>query len=121
MRPNDKAPGYKSDYASWQRTCAQLWGPLLNRAGCQAVIAAHQHCYRYDAPAGGRNWAQIVGGGHECGKAHRWDGKKVVTVPDDSRFPTVIEGKVENGALRIIVHNAFLGTVAGDFTFAPRA
>ena len=121
LRPNDKAPGYKSDYASWQRTCAQLWGPLLNRAGCQAVIAAHQHCYRYDAPAGGRKWAQIVGGGHECGKAHRWDGKKVVTVPDDSRFPTVIEGKVENGALRIIVHNAFLGTVAGDFTFAPRA
>jgi hypothetical protein len=113
LRPNDKAPGYKADYAAWQRTCANLWGPLLDRAGCQLVITAHQHHYRYDAPVAGRGWAQIVGGGPECGFRGR--------TPDAGLFPTVIEGKVENDALRIIVHNAFLGTVAGDFTFAPRA
>jgi hypothetical protein len=108
LRPNDKAPGYKADYAGWQRTCAQLWGPLLSRAGCQAVITAHQHRYRYDAPADDRKWAHIVGGGHECGKR------------GSGLFPTVIEGKVENGRLRVIVHNVHLKEDAGDFTFAPR-
>ena len=50
IAPADYDPRYRTDYASWQRTCANLWGPLLAKAGCQLVITAHQHRYRYDAP-----------------------------------------------------------------------
>ena len=31
LHPADKDPNYSPDFASWQRTCAQLWGPLLER------------------------------------------------------------------------------------------
>ena len=60
--PADKDPQYTTDFAMWQRTCAQLWTPLLESAGCQVVITAHQHEYRFDAPTQTRCWAQIVGG-----------------------------------------------------------
>lgn len=105
LAPADKAPGYSKDYAAWQRTCANLWGPLFARAGVQLVVTAHQHCFRYDAPAADRPWAQIVGGGCEL------SGK-------ENRFPTVIEGRVVGGKLVVTVHDVRHGKVAGEFTFA---
>ena len=111
---------YKLDYASWQRTCKNLWGPLLEKAGCQIVITAHQHRYRYDAPNAEHAWAHIVGGGPELGFYGKKTGGKYVNVPDASKFPTVIEGKVEGGRLRIVAHDVLNGRVVGDFSYPPR-
>lgn len=108
VAPADKDPRYKHDFAIWQRTCSELWGPILDNAGCQLVITAHQHIYRYDAPSGGRRWAQIVGGGPDM------DPSK------EGRFPTVIEGKVEGKKLTITVHNILTGQVQDRFEFKPR-
>ena len=106
IAPDDTAPGYKHNWAAWQRTCSKLWGPLLEKAGCQLLITAHQHCYRYDSPEDtGQGWAQIVGGG---------------TVRNDHNFPTVIEGRTTGDELLVSVHNAFTGELAGQHRFAPR-
>ncbi len=106
LAPADTAPGYQRNWAAWQRTCARLWGPLLEKAGCQLLITAHQHRYRYDAPeATGQGWAQIVGGGN---------------ARSSTSYPTVIEGKVEGGALRVLVHNAFSGELVAEHRFLPR-
>lgn len=106
IHPNDTDPQYKYDFASWQRTCARLWTPLLEKAGCQLIITAHQHYYRYDAPTPDRKWAQIVGGGHS------------LTNPD--AYPTVIEGKTVGGKLQIRVHRATDGAVVDEFLFNKR-
>lgn len=118
IAPADFDPRYTTDYALWQRTCAGLWGPLLHAAGCQLVVSAHQHKYRFlDADAeGGRCWAQIIGGSPELGLKGKHDG----FAPDPTRFPTVIEGKVETGRLNITVHNLLTGAVQDRFSFAPR-
>ena len=100
--PSDSSPKYSANYAFWQRTCATLWGPSFEKAGVQLVIAAHEHEFRYDAPAAGRSWAQIVGGGCEC---------------RDARFPTVIEGKVEGDRLVVTVHDALNRRVAGRYEY----
>lgn len=105
--PADKHPAYSPDFASWQRTCANLWSPLLNKANCQLVVTAHQHRYRFDAPGKDRKWAQIVGGGPDM------NGKP-------GRFPTVVEGKVEDGALHVLVHNIYSGKVEAEHVFKPR-
>ena len=34
------------------------------------------------------------------------------------RFPTVIEGKVEDGRLVVTVHDVFHGTIAGQYAFS---
>lgn len=104
---------YDHDFAIWQKSCSEMWGPLFVKHRVQVVIAAHEHKYRYDAPAGTRTWGQFVGGGPELGVVR---GKA-----DSRRFPTVIEGKVENGSLKITVHDVFNRRIAGEQTFAPRA
>ena len=104
----------------WQRTCANLWGLLLEKAGCQLVVTAHQHKYRYDGPVAGRSWAHIVGGGPELGVSSRVVDGKRVQVEDESRFPTVIEGFVEGGRLRVRVHNVLRNSISGEFAYAPR-
>ena len=106
VAPADKDPQYTHDFALWQRTCARLWGPALQKAGCQLLVTAHQHKYRYDAPEDGRCWAQIVGGGPE--------------MDNKNKFPTVIEGEVRDGALVVTVHNLLTGEVQDTFTFKPR-
>ena len=106
LAPADKAPGFQRDYAAWQRTCAGLWGPLLDQAGCQLLITAHQHRYRYDAPEDtGRCWAQMVGGG---------------TALNATNFPTVIEGTIQGGMLQVNVHDAYSGKVCDRRSFLPR-
>ena len=119
VAPADSDPRYRTDFAAWQRTCANLWNPSFEKAGVQLVIAAHQHKFRYDAPTKDRKWAQIVGGGPElgCRMRRREDGTyEKVAMPD--RFPTVIEGKVEGGRLVVTVHDVFNGKVAGRYDFS---
>ena len=108
VAPADKDPQYSTDFAYWQRTCARMWAPLLEEAGCQLVITAHQHRYRYDAPTAVRPWAHIIGGGPDLGST------------DPGRFPTVIEGITRNGKLEIIVHNLVTDAIQDRFTFSPR-
>ena len=100
--PADYDPQYTDNFAYWQRTCARMWGPLLSNAGCQAVITAHMHHYRYDAPEKGRSWAQVVGGGPRL---------------REEDYPTVIEGTVKGNKLHITVHNVFTGKVQETLTF----
>ena len=121
VAPADSDPRYSTDFAYWQRTCAGMWGPLLEAAGCQAVITAHQHRYRYDAPGkdafgNTRSWAQIVGGGPEMGFTGSGDNRR----EDSGKFPTVIEGKTRGCRLEIIVHNLLTQSVQDCFTFLPR-
>ena len=47
-----------------------------------------------------------MGGGPELGVARGQ--------PDATRFPTVVEGKVEDGRLRLIVHDVLNGRKALD-------
>ena len=112
IAPADKDPQYSTDFAMWQRTCAQLWTPLLEQAGCQLVITAHQHRCRYHAPEAGRPWAQIIGGGPE----HAADESDEAP----SEYPTVIEGEVRDGTLTVTVHNLRRQRVQDTFTFPPR-
>ena len=116
VAPADKDPQYSADFAYWQRTCARLWTPLLEEAGCQLIITAHQHRYRYDAPTADRPWAQIVGGGPDLGFTGSGDNRK----EDPSRFPTVIEGLIRRGRMEILVHNLVTNTIQDRFTFRPR-
>lgn len=106
VAPADTAPQYTHQFAIWQRTCANLWGPSFKKAGVQLVIAAHQHEFRYDAPAADRPWAQIVGGGPNLDPAN------------PKSFPTVIEGKVVDGNLIVTVHDVLNGKVVGEYGFA---
>ena len=105
IAPADTDPRYKHTFALWQRTCAKLWGPALQKAGCQLLITAHQHRYRYDAPTADRCWGQIVGGGPEL---------------KEEVYPTVIEGEVVGRTLKVTVHNLLTGQVQDTFTFKPR-
>ncbi len=116
VHPADKDERYSADFAIWQRTCANLWTPLLKKAGCQIIITAHQHRYRYDAPTAERPWAHLVGGGPVMGYVMK-DNKRVET-PDV--FPTVIEGKVVDNQLEIIVHNIATGKVQETFRYKKR-
>ena len=116
VAPADKDPQYSTDFAYWQRTCARMWAPLLEAAGCQLVITAHQHRYRYDAPTADRSWAQLVGGGPEMGFTGSGDKRK----EDPGKFPTVIEGTVQRGRLKISVHNLVTGRVQSQLFFRPR-
>ena len=120
LAPADKDPRYKKDYAAWQRTCANLWGPYFKKAGVQLVITAHQHKFRYDAPTKDRPWVHLVGGGPELGVSHSWSKETgLVTTPNPAKFPTVIEGKVEGGKLVVTVHDVLNGKIAGEYGFAP--
>ena len=103
--PDDKDPRYRTDFANWQRTCANMWSPLLSEARCQLVVCAHQHRYRFDVPDNGRSWAQIVGGGPSL---------------KGRDFATVIEGKVRDGKLAVQVHRLEDGQILDSIFFAPR-
>ena len=103
--PHDGVKIDPHDYAFWSRECHDLWNPILVKNGVQLVVCAHKHKYRYDAPTADRPWAQILGGGCELPK----------DVPE--RFPTVIEGTVENGKLTITIHNLKTGVVQAVHKF----
>lgn len=108
LYPNDTDEHHSSNFAAWQRTCYKLWSPLLEKAGCQLLITAHQHRYRLDQPNDQHKWMQIVGGGPDM------DGENA------KHFPTVIEGEVRDGKLLITVHNIYTGQVQETLTIAKR-
>lgn len=112
IAPADQDPKYSTDFAMWQRTCANLWSPLLAEAGCQLVVTAHQHQYHYFEPTAERPWAEIIGGGPEMGEE---GGRKYAHL-----FPTVIEGEVRQAQLHITVHNLLSGNVQQAFAINPR-
>lgn len=112
VAPADQDPKYSTDFAMWQRTCANLWSPLLVEAGCQLVITAHQHQYHYFEPTAERPWAELIGGGPEMGEE---GGRKYAHL-----FPTVIEGEVRQTQLHITVHNLLSGNVQQAFAINPR-
>ena len=103
--PHDGVKIDPHDYAYWSRECHDLWSPILVKNGVQLVICAHKHKYRFDPATAERPWAQIVGGGCELPK----------DVPE--RFPTVIEGMVEDGKLKITIHNLKTGVVQAEHLF----
>ena len=105
VAPADYDPKYSADFAYWQRTCSKMWGPLLDQAGCQVLVTAHMHHYRFDAPGPGHKWAQVVGGGPRM---------------NESEYPTVVEGRVVRGKLQLTVHNILTGNVLDTFTFNRR-
>jgi len=115
-RPDANPGTILEDWADWQKQCADEWGPVLGKNRVQLVVAAHKHCYRCDPATPSRPWTQIVGGGPEMGY-RGWGANKV---PDTTRFPTVIEGKVSGGELEILVHDVLHGTLAGRHVFKPR-
>lgn len=99
-------PGDRMEnWADWQRTCAELWGPLLAEHQVQVVVTAHKHQYGFNPPTAERPWAQIVGGG---------PGGRALT------FPTLIEGEVENGLLKLSVRNMLSEKIVGEHVFRPR-
>ena len=98
----------KTDYMYWQKECGRMWGPLLERAGCQLVISAHMHRFKLHKPSAFCRWAQIVGGGPK------------LVAPETGLLPTVIEGRVSDGALDVIVHDAFNKRIAERCRFKPR-
>ena len=103
--PHDGVKIDPHDYAYWSRECHDLWSPILVKNGVQLVICAHKHKYRFDPATPERPWAQIVGGGCELPK------------DKPERFPTVIEGVVEDGALKITIHNLKEGVVQATHVF----
>ena len=105
VAPADYDPQYSANFAFWQRSCARMWGPLLHEAGCQLLITAHQHRYHCDPPTEDRCWTQLVGGGADM---------------KEKGYPTVMEGSVRDGRLRITVHNIFSGQVQESLEFERR-
>jgi len=108
LAPDDRAPGYYCDYAFWQRTCFNLWNPLLVKADVKLVVAAHLHWLRRYKPGPGRPWTQIVGGGCSVGAKSLRGG-----------IPTVIEGRVDGGELLVRAHNAVSGTIEFEERIGP--
>ena len=105
---DDGGGRYSSNFSAWEKSCADQWGPVLALNGVQLVIAAHQHCYRYDPATADRPWAQIVGGGPD------------IAAKSPAIYPTVIEGKVADGELKVIIHNIKTGSVEAEHAFKPR-
>ncbi len=104
VMPDDTDPRYTHDYARWQRTCARMWGPLLNDAGVKLLITGHQHRYRRDNPVPSRPWTQLVGGGPYVDSEHA------------QACATIIEGRVKEGRLVVRVHNVATGAMIDTLT-----
>lgn len=97
---------YKHNFAIWNRWCHDNWGPVLHQHGAQAVITAHTHRFRCDAPDAQRSWAHIVNGsGCE---------------PPPHGHLTVLDGRVSGGELVISIKNVISGKILGTFSFKPR-
>ena len=83
------------------------FSPLFEEAKVTLVVAAHRHRYRFDPADATRSWPQIVGGGADERR-------------EKGQYPTVLEGKVENGRLTVAVHDVLRDTVVATHAFAPR-
>ena len=97
-------------YAFWSRECRDLWAPIFEKAGVQLVVCGHKHRFDFFPACKERPWAMVIGGGPECGKDRGGENAR--------RFPTVVEGKVVDGRLRLVVHDVFNGRVVLDEAIA---
>ena len=95
----------KKGCATMTRPCALRWRPYLDRAGVSLVVSGHTHRFRHYALDAERSWTQIVGGGCPAG-------------PHKSGFATVTEGFVEDGCLRVRVHDVSNGRIVLDEAIA---
>ena len=91
------------NYAQWQKECADLWVPTLERHGVGLVVAGHTHRYRFDPPEPGRPWAQLVCGGAGAGT-----------------FQTLAVVEVEDGELVVRIHDTDSGNIVAVHRFPPR-
>lgn len=101
--PDANGGDVEERWAHFQRQSGNLWGPLLNRYGVQLHVAAHMHRHRFDAPTENRQWAQIVGGGHE-----------------PKGQITVIRGKAEGDTMEVVVDELNKNEQLGRWTFKKR-
>ena len=97
--------------------CLATWGRLFAEAGVQVAIAGHTHTPAFHAPAEGRPWAEVVGGGPIFGEFEGDRGH--MDLPD--MFPTVIDCDVTpNGRLAVTVHDIWRRRVFGEWFFEKR-
>ena len=94
----------------------RMWSPLFKQYGVQTVICAHMHHFRYDEPTEDRPWAQMIGGGPELPSNEQGED----TGKHPQLFPTVIDGEVVGGRLRITAYNLRTGKVQQTVEFKPR-
>ena len=103
-RPNANPGDILDRWATWQRRCAELWSPILNKHDVRTLITAHQHRPAdADPPSPERVWTQIHGGG--------------ANLDNDA---TVIHGAVEDGGLVVRRYFAKDGSPLGEWRFKPR-
>lgn len=100
-RPGDNGGDTLEGYAAYCKQGQTLWEPLLSAAGVSVVISGHTHRHRYDAPAGGRSYGQLVGGGPKLEAA------------------TLIRGVADAKQLRVTATD-LAGKELGAWTYAPR-
>ena len=97
-------------YAYWSRECRDLWAPIFEKGGVQLVVAGHKHRFDFFPADEKRPWAMVIGGGPELGKDRNG--------PNARRFPTVVEGKVVDGRLRLVVHDVLNKRIVFDQAIA---
>lgn len=108
IKPADSDSQYTYNYAIWQRTCKQLWSPLLEKAGCQLLICGHAHDFRIDKPSAEHSWTQLVGGGPELHDK----------LPNQQ--PTLIEAKVTASKLHVTVYNVSNNSIISTLVITPK-
>ncbi|MDR0869435.1 MAG: metallophosphoesterase, partial [Planctomycetaceae bacterium] len=103
--PDPKANGgdVLEKWASFQRNCGKLWGPVFTKYGVQLVISAHIHQHKYYAPTEDRPWTHLTGGGHE-----------------PKGQVTVIHGKAQGDTLELVVDELNQKKELGRWKFAAR-
>ncbi|MBQ3349585.1 MAG: metallophosphoesterase [Thermoguttaceae bacterium] len=104
--PNASRGDSLNGAAAWHKPCADMWSPLFKQYSVQAVITAHNHRFRYDAPTEDRPWAHIVGGGRTLNPKHD--------------TATVINGTVEDGKMILRVYKMDNGKLFQEYKFDPR-
>jgi hypothetical protein len=107
-RPNANPGTTLEGYAAYSGLGLELWGKILDKAGVQLLVTAHQHAYRYWEPGEGRCWAEVVGGGPELGKTR------------SVNSATVIHGIATKEKLTVTIYNMFDDSVAGTFEYKAR-
>lgn len=108
----DLTHALKGGCNAWCRPGYEMWGRILTEHGVRLVVSGHEHQYRMDRAKDGRSWDQLVGGGPELGIPSRSDG--------DTYFPTVIEGCVRDGKLRVEVWDVWHRRSVGTFEYQRR-
>jgi len=102
--PNANPGDILDAFASWQRPCSQLWGPLFEKHGVQLLVAAHMHQHRYDPADDKRSWAQVVGGG-----------------PNLKSNTTIMYGKATATELTFTAEKLVDHSILGTWKFKPRS